>query len=395
MKFSGREVILGIGGGISAYKSADLLRRLQDVGLDVSVVPTKASLNFVGTATWEALSGHPVTTSLWNNVHDVAHIKLSKKASAILIAPTTADLLAKLANGLADDLLTNIVLATTAPLILIPAMHPEMWSHKATQENVKRLRNRGVLVIEPDEGRMTGEDIGVGRYPTVERIIKETTTFLEITSPLLGKQILVTAGGTREPIDPVRYIGNRSTGKQGFAIAKVARSQGAEVTLIAANCDLPTPLGVRRINVESASQMQEVLNIEFTKTDALFMAAAVADAKVEKIANEKIKKSDLETIKLSPNPDLLVDLKSFKKGQVVIAFAAETSGDIVVEGRRKCVAKGADLIYVNDVSNGAIFGSDQTSGWVIDSDGNSEKFDLNNKDTLAFELLKRAQVKLG
>ncbi len=395
MKFSGREVILGIGGGISAYKSADLLRRLQDVGLDVSVVPTKASLNFVGTATWEALSGHPVTTSLWNNVHDVAHIKLSKKASAILIAPTTADLLAKLANGLADDLLTNIVLATTAPLILIPAMHPEMWSHKATQENVKRLRNRGVLVIEPDEGRMTGEDIGVGRYPTVERIIKETTTFLEITSPLLGKQILVTAGGTREPIDPVRYIGNRSTGKQGFAIAKVARSQGAEVTLIAANCDLPTPLGVRRINVESASQMQEVLNIEFTKTDALFMTAAVADAKVEKIANEKIKKSDLETIKLSPNPDLLVDLKSFKKGQVVIAFAAETSGDIVVEGRRKCVAKGADLIYVNDVSNGAIFGSDQTSGWVIDSDGNSEKFDLNNKDTLAFELLKRAQVKLG
>jgi phosphopantothenoylcysteine decarboxylase/phosphopantothenate--cysteine ligase len=395
MDFSGREVILGIGGGISAYKSAELLRRLQDVGFDITVVPTKTSLNFVGVATWEALSGHPVVSNLWNNIHDVPHIKLAKKANAIFIAPTTADLLAKLANGLADDLLTNIVLASTAPLILIPAMHPEMWSHKATQENVNRLRERGVLVIEPDEGRMTGEDIGVGRYPTVDRIIKEASTFLRINSPLSGKRILVTAGGTREPIDPVRFIGNRSSGKQGFAIAKIAAQQGAQVTLIAANCDLSTPPGVRRIDVESALDLQDALIAEFVDTQALFMTAAVADARVKNASDRKIKKSDLSALELSPNPDLLANLKAIKKGQVVVAFAAETSGDLIVEGKRKLDAKGADYIYVNDVSNGAIFGSDQTGGWIIDSAGNVEKFEQNNKDTLALELLKRAQIKLG
>jgi phosphopantothenoylcysteine decarboxylase/phosphopantothenate--cysteine ligase len=212
---------------------------------------------------------------------------------------------------------------------------------------------------------------------------------------LSGKRILVTAGGTREPIDPVRFIGNRSSGKQGFAIAKIAAQQGAQVTLIAANCDLPTPPGVKRIDIESALDLQDVLMAEFINTQALFMTAAVADAKVKSVSDKKIKKSDLSALELSPNPDLLANLKAIKKGQVVVAFAAETSGDLIVEGKRKLDAKGADFIYVNDVSNGAIFGSDQTGGWIIDSAGNVEKFEQNNKDTLALELLKRARIKLG
>jgi len=395
MILASREVILGISAGISAYKSADLLRRLQELNFDVTVIPTQSSLNFVGSATWEALSGHPVQTNLWNNVYDVPHIKLAKKASLIIIAPTTADLLAKIANGFADDLLTNVVLAANAPLILVPAMHPEMWANAATQENVAKLRSRGALVIEPDEGRMTGLDYGVGRYPTVEKIVSQVTKYLEISLPLAGVKVLITAGGTREAIDPVRYIGNRSSGKQGFAIAKAALAQGAEVTLVAANVNLPTPIGAIRIDVESALELHREVIKHFNVTNLLFMSAAVADVRPDKSSDQKIKKSNLKAIDLRANIDILADVSESKKKQIIVAFAAETSGDMFEEAKRKLVTKKADLLYLNDVTDGAVFGSEQTSGWILDSSGQSDAFDLSNKDTLAFELLKRAMDKLG
>ena len=304
-------------------------------------------------------------------------------------------MLAKIANGLADDLLTNVVLAANAPLILVPAMHPEMWANAATQENVAKIRSRGALVIEPDEGRMTGLDYGVGRYPTVEKIVSQVTKYLEISLPLAGVKVLITAGGTREAIDPVRYIGNRSSGKQGFAIAKAALAQGAEVTLVAANVNLPTPIGAIRIDVESALELHREVIKHFNVTNLLFMSAAVADVRPDKSSDQKIKKSNLQAINLRANIDILADVSESKKKQIIVAFAAETSGDMLEEAKRKLVTKKADLLYLNDVTDGAVFGSEQTSGWILDSSGQSDAFDLSNKDTLAFELLKRAMDKLG
>ena len=399
MTLLGRELILGVGGGISAYKSADLLRRLQDVGFGVTVIPTRASLNFVGVATWEALSGRPVNQNLWENVHEVPHIKSARQANLIVIAPATADLIAKISGGIADDLLTNVVSAASCPIVLVPAMHPEMWLSVANQENIATLRSRGILVIEPDEGRMTGEDFGVGRYPEVSRIISEVSSFAEIKSDLLGKKVLITAGGTREAIDPVRFIGNHSSGKQGYAIAVAARNRGAQVVLISANSSLQDPPGVKVIKVSSASQMQESLAKEFTDSQILVMAAAVADARPLSLSQEKIKKGNLENIELQLNPDLLRELGAIRgKNQVLVAFAAETEsiGDATIEAARtKMISKGADLIFLNDVSNGAIFGEDKTSGILIDSDGTSVEFNLQSKDTLADLLLDSALDKLG
>ena len=399
MTLLGRELILGVGGGISAYKSADLLRRLQDVGFAVTVIPTRASLNFVGAATWEALSGRPVNQNLWENVHEVPHIKSARQANLIVIAPATADLIAKISGGIADDLLTNVVSAASCPIVLVPAMHPEMWLSVANQENIATLRSRGILVIEPDEGRMTGEDFGVGRYPEVSRIISEVSSFAEIKSDLLGKKVLITAGGTREAIDPVRFIGNHSSGKQGYAIAVAARNRGAQVVLISANSSLQDPPGVKVIKVSSASQMQESLAKEFTDSQILVMAAAVADARPLSLSQEKIKKGNLENIELQLNPDLLRELGAIRgKNQVLVAFAAETEsiGDATIEAARtKMISKGADLIFLNDVSNGAIFGEDKTSGILIDSDGTSVEFNLQSKDTLADLLLDSALDKLG
>ena len=399
MTLLGRELILGVGGGISAYKSADLLRRLQDVGFGVSVIPTRASLNFVGSATWEALSGRPVNQNLWENVHEVPHVKRAREANLILIAPATADLIAKISGGIADDLLTNVVSAASCPIVLVPAMHPEMWLSAANQENVATLRSRGVLVIEPDEGRMTGDDFGVGRYPEVSRIISEVSSFAEIKSDLLGKKVLITAGGTREAIDPVRYIGNHSSGKQGYAVAVAARNRGAQVVLISANSSLQDPPGVQVIKVSSASQMQEALAKEFTDSQILVMAAAVADARPLSSSQEKIKKGNFANIELQLNPDLLKELGVIRgKNQVLVAFAAETEaiGDATIEAAKtKMLSKGADLIFLNDVSNGAIFGEDKTSGILIDNNGKSIECKLQGKDTLADLLLDSALDKLG
>jgi phosphopantothenoylcysteine decarboxylase/phosphopantothenate--cysteine ligase len=398
MTLLGRELILGVGGGISAYKSADLLRRLQDIGFGVSVIPTRASLNFVGTATWEALSGRSVTENLWNNVHEVPHIKSARASNLIVVAPATADLIAKIANGIADDLLTNVISASTSPIVLVPAMHPEMWLSTANQENVSILRKRGLLVIEPDEGRMTGEDFGVGRYPEVSRIISEISAFAQINSDLLGRKILVTAGGTREAIDPVRYIANHSTGKQGYAIAKAARNRGADVVLISANSNLENLDGVKTLQVTSTQDMQNALENEFPNCEILLMAAAVADAKPAITNATKIKKDSYQNIELQANPDLLATIsKSKTANQVLVAFAAETSNidaATIEVARAKMVSKGADLIYLNDVSEGAIFGSDDTAGLLIDNNGELVEFNNESKDTLADLLLDRALNKL-
>lgn len=395
----GRKLLLGVSGGISAYKSCELLRRLQDEGFIVDVVPTSASLNFVGKATWEALSGRKVLTDLWSDVEKVPHILMAKENDLIVIAPTTADLLAKLASGRADDLLTNIVLASTAPKILVPAMHTEMWLNPATVANVKTLQDRGFVVVAPDEGRMTGSDVGVGRYPEVSKIIEIINLTTHITADLAGKKILITAGGTREPIDPIRFIGNRSSGRQGFALAAAAASRGAQVHLVAANTDLPVIEGVTITSVETAKQMAAVLEYEFSECDALIMSAAVADAKVTNYSEQKIKKEKLDVVSFSKNPDILKNLSEKKKpGQIIVGFAAETiSGlaELQQRGEEKLVSKSLDLIYVNNVSDGAVFGSENTQGLIIDKNHNVIKVPQISKDTLSDILLDQLVSKLS
>ena len=395
----GRKLLLGVSGGISAYKSCELLRRLQDEGFIVDVVPTSASLNFVGKATWEALSGRKVATDLWSEVEKVPHILMAKENDLIVIAPTTADLLAKLASGRADDLLTNIVLASTAPKILVPAMHTEMWLNPATVANVKTLQDRGFVVVAPDEGRMTGSDVGIGRYPEVSKIIEIINLTTHITADLAGKKILITAGGTREPIDPIRFIGNRSSGRQGFALAAAAASRGAQVHLIAANTDLPVIEGITITNVETAEQMAAVLEYEFSECDALIMSAAVADAKVVNYSDQKIKKEKLDVVSLSKNPDILKSLSEKKKpGQVIVGFAAETIAGLDAlqkQGEEKLLSKSLDLIYVNNVSDGAVFGSENTQGLIIDKNQNVIKVPHISKDTLSDILLDQLVSKLS
>ena len=395
----GRKLLLGVAGGISAYKSCDLLRRLQEQGFVVDVVPTSASLNFVGKATWEALSGRKVITDLWSEVESVPHISMAKANDLILIAPATADLIAKLASGRADDLLTNIVLASTAPKILVPAMHTEMWLNSATVENVEILRKRGFVVIDPDEGRMTGSDVGVGRYPETGRIITEIDKVSVQTADLIGKKILITAGGTREPIDPIRFIGNRSSGKQGFALAMAAASRGAQVHLVIANSDLPNIDGITTTVCETAEEMAAILSLEFPHCDALIMSAAVADAKVLNYSEGKIRKEALDKVELAKNPDILKSLAQIKRsGQVVVGFAAETFTSLDAlqkSGHEKLSSKNLDLIYVNDVSDGAIFGQEKTKGIIIDKFSNVIKVPEISKDTLADILLDQLVPKLG
>lgn len=395
----GRRLILGVGGGISAYKSCDLLRRLQDNGFVVTVVPTKSSLNFVGQATWAALSGNKVFVDLWQDVEEVPHISLAKNSDAIIIAPCTADLISRLAQGRADDLLTNIVLASTKPKVLVPAMHPEMWLNEATIANVQTLRDRGFLVIDPDFGKMTGSDVGIGRYPESGKIIEALNQHLVRNADLLGKKILVTAGGTREPIDPVRFIGNRSSGKQGFAIALAAANRGAQVHLITANTDLPAIDGITTTYVETADQMSAVLKHEFVHADALIMSAAVSDFKVENAAGNKIHKDEITSLSLTTNEDILNSVGKIKKpNQITVGFAAETEdsmADILAAGAAKVKKKNLDLIYVNDVSNGQIFGSDDTSGYILDRSGEITEIPNISKDTLSDILLDQILVKLG
>ena len=394
MQVNSREIILGVGGGIAAYKSCDLLRRLLDLGHHVTVVPTPSSLNFVGKATWEALSGRSVTTEVFESVEEVRHISLAKKSDFIVISPATADLIARLASGRADDLLTNVVLASTSEILLVPAMHPQMWSNSATLANVQTLRQRGFHIMEPSVGALTSGDIGKGRLPETHEIIAEIESLLSSANDFAGRKILITAGGTREPIDPVRFIGNRSSGKQGYAIAREAARRGAKVSLIAANSQLADIDGVEIIHVETAQEMLSAVELRFDDCDALFMSAAVADARPLDASDEKIKKSDYQSIDLVENADILKSLLSKKKQQIIVAFAAETSHDRD-SALAKLESKGADILYLNDISAGDIFNSETTYGEIFKRDGSSIKVAKTTKDTLARELLDTALIQLG
>lgn len=391
----GRELILGVSAGIAAYKSCELLRRLQDHGFLVTVIPTESSLNFVGKATWEALSGRPVSTSVWENIDSVSHVALGDKADFLLIAPATADVIARLAQGRADDLLSTTVLATTAPILIVPAMHPKMWLNLATQENVRILRDRGITVMEPEVGRLTGKDSGIGRFPEIKAIIDQVSQISGRKAFLSGKRILVTAGGTREAIDPVRFIGNHSSGRQGLAIAYEALKAGAEVTLIAGATDPFSLEGVHLIEVESAQEMKEAVRAEFVHSDALIMAAAVADARPQKFSNEKIKKNDLLDIALEKNEDILASISSIKgKHQVLVGFAAETADNAISLAERKMQVKGADFLYVNNVSGGAVFGSENTSGTLLGLDIAPRDFSDVDKFVVAKEIVKEVGQRL-
>ena len=390
----GPEIVLGVGGGIAAYKSCELLRRLQDRGYQVTVVPTPSSLNFVGKATWEALSGRPVNVQVWENVHTVPHISLAEQSVYFVIAPATADLIARLAAGRADDLLTNLVLASNSPKMLVPAMHPSMWLDPATVANVQTLRNRGFKVMDPEVGRLTGSDEGQGRFPETASIVKQFDELTGNISDLVGKRVLVTAGGTRENIDPVRFIGNRSSGKQGIAIALAAKKRGALVHLIAANIDEKDVKDIQTTHVVSTQEMHEALTEQFPQCDILIMSAAVADARPKLASFEKIKKSLLGTIELTPNTDLIAEMSKSKTNQLMIGFAAETK-DHLQEARRKMESKGLDLIYVNDVSGGAIFGKDKTMGTILTRNGADIAVKEVSKDALGNLLLDQAIRQLG
>jgi phosphopantothenoylcysteine decarboxylase/phosphopantothenate--cysteine ligase len=394
MTLQGREVILGVGGGIAAYKSCELLRRLQDRGYVITVVPTPASLNFVGAATWEALSARPVNTQVWESVHTVPHIALAERADFFLIAPATADLIARLAMGRADDLLTNLVLASDVPKMLVPAMHPSMWLDPATVANVNTLKQRGFIVMDPEVGRLTGSDIGPGRFPETAAIISRFDEVTGQVQDLKGLKVLVTAGGTREAIDPVRFIGNRSSGKQGIAVANAAKNRGAKVQLIAANCDVSGLTGMDVIKVETTLEMQSALLANFPSCNILVMSAAVADARPTQVSVQKIKKSSLESIVLQQNPDLLAELSPNKGDRILVGFAAETK-EHLQEARRKLESKGLDVIYVNDVSGGAIFGQDTTMGTILLRNDADIAIKEVSKDALSNVLLDHAIRQLG
>lgn len=395
----GRELVLGVGAGIAAYKSADLLRRLQDRGFLVTVVPTPNSLNFVGKATWEALSGRKAQSELWENVSDVPHVSLGDKANLILVAPATADLIARIAHGRADDLLTNTILSTTAPIVIIPAMHPKMWLNPATVKNVQTLRDRGVFVMDPAIGRLTGSDSGVGRFPDSSAIIDFVEESYGYCADLLGARVLVTAGGTREAIDPVRFIGNRSSGKQGWAIANQAAMRGAQVTLVLGPNSLPKIEGIETVEIESASEMRDEILTRFDDIDVLVMSAAVADARPVSVSDEKIKKEKLGSLVLEENPDLLAEFAAKKRAnQVIAGFAAETESNheaLVSAAKSKLVRKGADLIYVNDVSSGKVFGSDMTSGAIITREGEVIPVEQVSKEMLADTLLDQIKERVS
>ena len=390
-----REIVLGVGGGIAAYKACELLRRLQDLDFSITVVPTPSSLNFVGAATWEALSGRSVSTEVWQDVEKVKHVSLADQAEAIIIAPTTADLLARLVQGRADDLLTNVVSASSKPKFLVPAMHPQMWLNPTTQANVEILKSRGFAVMQPATGRLTGEDSGVGRFPESQQIIAAFLEHIGSTQDLLGKRILISAGGTREAIDPVRYIGNRSSGKQGEALAIEARNRGAHVTMVLANSNIADVAGIQTLRVETAAQMHGALKENMQDCDVLIMAAAVSDARPTSVAQEKIKKADLRSIDLVSNLDILKDLSAdAKDSQIIVGFAAETS-DLENLGLAKLKSKKLNLIYVNDVSNGAVFASDQSAGFLISDDGQSTYIEQTSKAKVARNILDKVVSRLS
>ncbi len=382
------EVVLGVGGGIAAYKACELLRLFTESGHAVRVVPTASALAFVGAPTWAALSGRPVATDVWADVHEVPHVRIGRDADLVVVAPATADLLAKAAHGLADDLLTNTLLTARCPVVFAPAMHTEMWEHPATAANVATLRRRGVHVIEPAVGRLTGADTGKGRLPDPAAIFAYATRVLrrgDRPADLAGRRVVVTAGGTREPLDPVRFLGNRSSGKQGYAFAATAAARGAEVTLVAANVALPDPAGVDVVRVGTTEELRAATVAAAAGADAVVMAAAPADFRPAHVADRKIKKTDgaAPVIDLVTNPDIAAELGAAKPaGQVLVAFAAETH-DALEHARAKLARKRADLIVVNEVAAGRVFGADANTVTVLDAGGGAVTLGERPKEDVA------------
>ena len=385
-------VVLGVAGGIAAYKACSLLRLLTEAGHDVTVVPTASALRFVGEATWSALSGKPVNADVWSDITEVPHVRIGREADLVVVAPATADLLARAAGGLADDLLTNVLLTARCPVVVAPAMHTEMWEHPATQANVALLTERGVHVVPPASGRLTGRDSGPGRLPEPEELFAVCERELAHASavpaaashrsrPLTGRRVVVTAGGTREPLDPVRFLGNRSSGKQGYALAAAAAARGADVTLVS-SASLVPPDGVRVVEVETALEMEDAVRSAAQDADAVIMAAAVADFRPADYAEHKIKKShrstddgapdgSVPTVELVRNPDILADLVADRAGApspVVVGFAAETGdaeGSVLDHGRAKLARKGCDVLVVNEVGRDRTFGADENTVHVL------------------------------
>jgi phosphopantothenoylcysteine decarboxylase/phosphopantothenate--cysteine ligase len=399
-------VVLGVTGGIAAYKACELLRLFTESGYDVRVVPTESALAFVGAPTWAALSGKPVSTQVWDDVHEVPHVRIGQAADLVVVAPATADLIAKAAHGLADDLLTNTLLTARCPVVFAPAMHTEMWLHPATAENVATLRRRGVLVIDPAVGRLTGADTGPGRLPDPELIFQACVRVLARPGSglagsgsgldLAGRHVVISAGGTREHLDPVRFLGNRSSGRQGYALATTALARGAEVTLVAANVALPDPAGAKVVRVVSAADLRAAVLDAATGADAVVMAAAVADFRPAATQSTKIKKTaaEPEPVALVRNPDILAELARTRRtahapdqvDQVIVGFAAETGdadGDVLTHGRAKLAAKGCDLLVVNEVGVDRGFERPDNAAVILGSDGTEVEVPTGPKEALA------------
>lgn len=387
-------MVLGVTGGIAAYKSCELLRRFTESGHDVTVVPTAAALEFVGAPTWAALSGKPVATDVWTDVHEVPHVRIGQSADLVIVAPATADLIAKAAHGIADDLLTNTLLTARCPVVLAPAMHTEMWEHAATRANVATLRERGVVVIEPAEGRLTGADTGKGRLPEpaeIFEVCQEVLAGAGARHDLAGRHVLVSAGGTREYLDPVRFLGNRSSGLQGYALARAAVARGAEVTLVAANVALPDPAGVKVVRVETTGELRDAVLAATPSADAVVMAAAPADFRPVDVSGAKIKKAadgSAPDLVLTQNPDILHEISTqrVRPGAVIVGFAAETgddTGSVLELGRAKLARKGCDLLVVNDVGGGAVFGSPDNEAVILGADGACVEVPRGSKAALA------------
>jgi phosphopantothenoylcysteine decarboxylase / phosphopantothenate---cysteine ligase len=383
-------IVLGVGAGIAAYKVCELLRRLIEDGHHVRVVPTRDSLRFVGAATWAALSGEPVAASAFAGVHEVPHVRLGQEADLVFAAPATADLLARAAAGRADDLLTSVLLVARCPVVFAPAMHTEMWEHPATRANVRTLRERGGLVLEPASGRLTGADTGPGRLPEPDELYQAAVRVLArgvagLAPDLAGRRVVVSAGGTREELDPVRFLGNWSSGRQGYALARAAAARGAEVILVSANVDLADPAGTKVARVTSACQLESAVLAAAAEADAVVMAAAVADYRPEARSDEKIKKTGAgpEPLRLVENPDILRELAARRPpGQVIVGFAAETE-DMLAHGRAKLAAKGCDLLVVNRVGRGLAFGTEDNEAVVLAADGSATAVPRGPKDVLA------------
>jgi phosphopantothenoylcysteine decarboxylase/phosphopantothenate--cysteine ligase len=395
-------VLLGVGAGIAAYKACELLRLLKESGHSVRVIPTRDALRFVGEPTWAALSGEPVTTDVWTGVAEVPHVRLGQGADLVLIAPATADILARAAAGMSDDLLTATLLTARCPVVFAPAMHTEMWEHPATRDNVATLRRRGSVVVEPAVGRLTGKDSGAGRLPEpsdlfalAEKIIGYGTDRGSESQrdgsriPLAGRRVLISAGGTREELDPVRFLGNWSTGTQGYAFARSAVAQGAAVTLVAANVALPDPAGAKVIRTVSARDMHAAMLAEAPHADAIVMTAAVADFRPAARVDQKIKKDGRapEPIALTENPDILADLSARRRAdgpaaQVIVGFAAETDPDLAA-ARAKLARKGCDLLVMNQVGGGLGFGTDDNEAVALAADGTVTPIPRRSKEALA------------